>query len=105
MRSRLTSTAQGCLLMPRRSRSAATVSPGASRSEERRVGKEGRSLCDWSSDVCSSDLVMGLGDEVAVDLDGAGLFADAEAVEERGDRLAGGQFLGVAVEDDLHGQG
>src|ERR671916_735575 len=26
------------------------------RSEERRVGKEGRSLCDWSSDVCSSDL-------------------------------------------------
>src|SRR5882672_11058213 len=29
----------------------------ASRSEERRVGKEGRSLCDWSSDVCSSDLL------------------------------------------------
>src|SRR5438132_992050 len=28
----------------------------ATRSEERRVGKEGRSLCDWSSDVCSSDL-------------------------------------------------
>src|SRR5882672_2791992 len=27
-----------------------------SRSEERRVGKECRSLCDWSSDVCSSDL-------------------------------------------------
>src|SRR5215211_7596241 len=27
------------------------------RSEERRVGKECRSLCDWSSDVCSSDLV------------------------------------------------
>src|SRR5476649_572377 len=26
------------------------------RSEERRVGKECRSLCDWSSDVCSSDL-------------------------------------------------
>src|SRR5882672_5062408 len=26
------------------------------RSEERRVGKEWRSLCDWSSDVCSSDL-------------------------------------------------
>src|SRR5438034_534192 len=26
------------------------------RSEERRVGKEARSLCDWSSDVCSSDL-------------------------------------------------
>src|SRR5689334_22914635 len=45
------------------------------RSEERRVGKEGRSRrppdcssrrrhtrwnCDWSSDVCSSDLVLGL---------------------------------------------
>src|SRR5579875_2586109 len=28
----------------------------AQRSEERRVGKECRSLCDWSSDVCSSDL-------------------------------------------------
>src|SRR5438034_308352 len=28
----------------------------APRSEERRVGKEWRSLCDWSSDVCSSDL-------------------------------------------------
>src|SRR5438874_182781 len=27
-----------------------------SRSEERRVGKERRSLRDWSSDVCSSDL-------------------------------------------------
>src|SRR5438034_1402232 len=27
------------------------------RSEERRVGKEGRSRCDWSSDVCSSDLI------------------------------------------------
>src|SRR5215203_439400 len=26
------------------------------RSEERREGKECRSLCDWSSDVCSSDL-------------------------------------------------
>src|SRR6202049_3129069 len=26
------------------------------RSEERRVGKERRSRCDWSSDVCSSDL-------------------------------------------------
>src|SRR5476649_1498549 len=31
-------------------------STSASRSEERRVGKECRSLCDWSSDVCSSDL-------------------------------------------------
>src|SRR5579875_833678 len=31
------------------------------RSEERRVGKECRSLCDWSSDVCSSDLGPRLG--------------------------------------------
>src|SRR5438132_1240613 len=30
--------------------------PRIYRSEERRVGKESRSLCDWSSDVCSSDL-------------------------------------------------
>src|SRR5476649_2410811 len=29
------------------------------RSEERRVGKECRSRCDWSSDVCSSDLKNG----------------------------------------------
>src|SRR5438034_1017645 len=29
------------------------------RSEERRVGKDRRSLCDWSSDVCSSDLSRG----------------------------------------------
>src|SRR4030095_7396090 len=37
-----------------------------SRSEERRVGKECRSLCDWSSDVCSSDLLvksLGLGQQ------------------------------------------
>src|SRR5882672_114668 len=31
----------------------------SNRSEERRVGKECRSLCDWSSDVCSSDLAGG----------------------------------------------
>src|SRR5476649_1405956 len=35
---------------------ACDVSNEADRSEERRVGKECRSLCDWSSDVCSSDL-------------------------------------------------
>src|SRR5579875_1939302 len=34
-----------------------------SRSEERRVGKECRSLCDWSSDVCSSDLLHQQGKE------------------------------------------
>src|SRR5215211_2901556 len=32
------------------------LSPPSPRSEERRVGKECRSRCDWSSDVCSSDL-------------------------------------------------
>src|SRR6476646_6051975 len=31
--------------------------PTTTRSEERRVGKECRSRCDWSSDVCSSDLL------------------------------------------------
>src|SRR5882757_5088679 len=30
--------------------------PARCRSEERRVGKECRYWCDWSSDVCSSDL-------------------------------------------------
>src|SRR5438034_912676 len=33
-----------------------TCTSRSHRSEERRVGKERRSLCDWSSDVCSSDL-------------------------------------------------
>src|SRR5476649_2563381 len=35
------------------------IMPNGLRSEERRVGKECRSLCDWSSDVCSSDLGRG----------------------------------------------
>src|ERR1035437_9456806 len=43
------------------------VSP---RSEERRVGKECRSRCDWSSDVCSSDL-QGLADAKQGDQRGA----------------------------------
>src|SRR5919202_916118 len=40
-------------------RASTSTEPATSwcRSEERRVGKECRSLCDWSSDVCSSDLV------------------------------------------------
>src|SRR5882672_3579530 len=47
--------------LPSKDWRAASVSenPGSfagKRSEERRVGKECRSLCDWSSDVCSSDL-------------------------------------------------
>src|SRR5476649_1480008 len=37
---------------------AATPLRSARRSEERRVGKECRSRCDWSSDVCSSDLLV-----------------------------------------------
>src|SRR5215211_5157198 len=36
-------------------RTARTCTPSR-RSEQRRVGKECRSLCDWSSDVCSTDL-------------------------------------------------
>src|SRR5215204_4933702 len=35
---------------------ARTEADARDRSEERRVGKECRSRCDWSSDVCSSDL-------------------------------------------------
>src|SRR5476649_1746501 len=35
-----------------------TLTSGIARSEERRVGKECRSRCDWSSDVCSSDLAQ-----------------------------------------------
>src|SRR5476649_570531 len=41
------------------------------RSEERRVGKECRSLCDWSSDVCSSDLGCGHAHRVHEDFGGA----------------------------------
>src|SRR4030095_8452361 len=48
---------------PRRTRARRTRAPRTrktrrttARSEERRVGKEWRSRCDWSSDVCSSDL-------------------------------------------------
>src|SRR5476649_1893594 len=38
----------------------AAAPESSTRSEERRVGKECRSRCDWSSDVCSSDLDVGL---------------------------------------------
>src|ERR1044072_8925073 len=44
-------------LMRRTPATAPALSPAPSmRSEERRVGKECRYRCDWSSDVCSSDL-------------------------------------------------
>src|SRR3990172_6842747 len=35
---------------------ATTLGRLSGRSEERRGGEEGRCRCDWSSDVCSSDL-------------------------------------------------
>src|SRR5947207_1455804 len=38
------------------------------RSDERRVGKECRSLCDWSSDVCSSDLSDSVARSLALNL-------------------------------------
>src|SRR5476649_247833 len=46
-------------LLPTTSRPPSVVTSSrlsGTRSEERRVGKECRSRCDWSSDVCSSDL-------------------------------------------------
>src|ERR1044072_1884082 len=40
----------------RRRGAARRAGRACTRSEERRGGKEWRSRCDWSSDVCSSDL-------------------------------------------------
>src|SRR6266496_1786760 len=54
------------------------------RSEERRVGKECRSRRDWSSDVCSSDLVLRHFDGVAfvvLDVDGFARWPEVEAVD------------------------
>src|SRR5882672_7966564 len=67
-----------------KSLTAATAN-GANRSEERRVGKECRSRCDWSSDVCSSDLVFNRTwgydrDRIWVD---RGCRADFEIVDRR----------------------
>src|SRR5215204_291765 len=45
-----------CRSWPGSARLTSTMLTGSPRSEERRVGKECRSRCDWSSDVCSSDL-------------------------------------------------
>src|SRR6185503_8250763 len=52
------------------------------RSEERRVGKECRCSRDWSSDVCSSDLVratpgLGRAELERLDIHGVGLWLDA----------------------------
>src|SRR5579875_2075862 len=54
-------------------RSLRPTMPATGRSEERRVGKECRSRCDWSSDVCSSDLYRALaaGAERAPGMSGA----------------------------------
>src|ERR1044072_4012902 len=38
-------------------RASAMPKSATRRSEERRAGKEGIYQCDWSSDVCSSDLL------------------------------------------------
>src|SRR5476649_1797171 len=57
--------------------------PWICRSEERRVGKECRSLCDWSSDVCSSDLAFqSVADTLtALDQDAEGLKAAGAAAD------------------------
>src|SRR6476646_5029558 len=68
----------------------------ASRSEERRVGKECRSRCDWSSDVCSSDLPVGGGD---VRPDGErrhGRLPGPHQPEDEHDQAEGGQQIGRA---------
>src|ERR1044072_5969673 len=62
-------------------------SPISMRSEERRVGKEWIYQCDWSSDVCSSDLID-LIDDVADFLLGEEAVDDVE-----GDLVALGQAL------------
>src|SRR5476649_1375318 len=54
-----------CGFLPR----SCARSTGGVRSEERRVGKECRSRCDWSSDVCSSDLAHDLDTLEAVGID------------------------------------
>src|SRR5476649_963069 len=51
--------------------------PIRNRSEERRVGKECRSLCDWSSDVCSSDLIHIAG---SLTVDAGGVYAGGGSV-------------------------
>src|SRR5215211_5953449 len=63
----------------------------ACETEERRVGKECRSLCDWSSDVCASDLAH---DDVALHLERRGqvLVLDGEVGREDLDLL---DLLGV----------
>src|SRR5476649_654422 len=61
-----------------------TFAMHSARSEERRVGKECRSRCDWSSDVCSSDLDV-VAHAVAVEVRGV---EDAADVHLRARHLA-----------------
>src|SRR5215211_975909 len=70
--------------------------PPARRSEERRVGKECRSRCDWSSDVCSSDLLAGraVAEEREGDLVGALQLQGQPGPD--GDRDAAGEEIGRA---------
>src|SRR4030095_858481 len=51
------------------------------RSEERRGGREGRSLCDWSADVCSSDLATKVYFPMRSDVNGRGLSRKAIMTE------------------------
>src|SRR5579875_3929033 len=71
---------------PRIIRPSGSRSRRRRRSEERRVGKECRSRCDWSSDVCSSDL------NAATHWDRGGaddaLIHDAEAAHYQAVRIA-----------------
>src|SRR5215204_4493101 len=79
-------TAGSVWSVPRESR--ITGKMPTARSEERRVGKECRYRCDWSSDVCSSDLAAGMAGrrtERAGDDGGLGLVGAAREPHHRKD--------------------
>src|SRR5215218_6186523 len=66
------------------------------RSEERRVGKECRSRCDWSSDVCSSDLLV---ESLSGDADQGGIFVrsgDLLALRRDATQVATAEEIGRA---------
>src|SRR3546814_3439687 len=57
---------------------------------------------DWSSDVCSSDLILGITAGLALGLDRA--VRDLELIFDRGGhRLADALGIGVRCEDDVRG--
>src|SRR5476649_982886 len=73
------------------------------RSEERRVGKECRSLCDWSSDVCSSDLeetASAMEELTATVKQNADSARDANALAQNASDIAskGGEIVGEEVQ-------